>query len=123
MQEGVRHIIITDLVLDASIGVNPEEKLAKQKLIINLDIAVAENEAPVNDRIENVVCYDTIISAIKKIFENSGHVELLETASEKIASICLENKNALTAKVRVEKPDIYSDVSRVGIEVFRENKN
>lgn len=121
--EHIRHIIVTDLTLNVSIGVNPEEKLIKQRLIINLDIAVKESDQAINDNIDNVVCYDAIISNIKTMFEQVGHIELLETVAENIAHICLQNRQVLSATVRVEKPDIYDDVARVGIEIFRENKN
>lgn len=121
--EHIRHILVTDFTLDVSIGVNPEEKLAKQRLIISLDIAVHESEQDINDNIDNVVCYDAIISNIKTMFEKEGHIELLETVAENIAKICLQNNQVLSAVVRVEKPDIYDDVARVGIEIFRDNKN
>jgi 7,8-dihydroneopterin aldolase/epimerase/oxygenase len=48
-----------------------------------------------------------------------GHVNLVETLCEKIASACLKDRRVLAARIRVEKPDIIPNARSVGVEIER----
>ena len=52
-------MFVRDLVLPCSIGVYPHERLAKQRIRINVDLLVLENPGPRNDDLANVVSYET----------------------------------------------------------------
>jgi 7,8-dihydroneopterin aldolase/epimerase/oxygenase len=49
----------------------------------------------------------------------AGHTNLVETLCEKIAQSCLTDKRVLSARVRVEKPDIIPNARSVGVEIER----
>ena len=115
---GVRHVFVRGLEVHAVVGVYDHEKHTPQRLIISVDLNVAENAAAHNDRLENVVCYEGIVRNIQKIC-TAGHVNLLETLAEKIAADCLEDKRVLVVKVSIEKPDILPECTAVGIEIER----
>ncbi|MCW8836737.1 MAG: dihydroneopterin aldolase [Rhodospirillales bacterium] len=114
----VRHVFIRDLVLDCSIGVHAHEHLAAQPVRINLDLAVSEGDAPVQDRLENVVCYERIADGVRAIVAD-GHVNLVETLAERIAAMCLQDTRVEAARVRVEKLAVFKDAASVGIEIER----
>ncbi|HLY58284.1 MAG TPA: dihydroneopterin aldolase [Stellaceae bacterium] len=118
--EGVRQVLIRDLVMPCSIGVHAHEELAKQRVRLNLELEVAEAAAPIDDKIENVVCYDEIISGIRRIVD-AGHVRLIETLAERIAQSCLADPRVRRVRVQVEKLDVYDDVASVGIAIERVN--
>ena len=117
----VRHVFIHDLVLACSIGVHGHERQSDQRVRINLDLAVQEDDLSLNDDLENVVCYENIADRIRAIV-GQGHVKLVETLAEKIAGVCLNDKRIRSLSVRVEKLDVFADAASAGVEIERVNK-
>ncbi len=116
----IRHVFITNLTLDALIGVYEHEKINPQKIIINIDLTVSENKSDIDDKLAGVVCYETIVNKIKTIIA-MGHVNLVETLAEQFADACLEDSRVIAARVRLEKPQAISEAASVGIEIERSN--
>lgn len=114
----VRHVFIRDLVLPCSIGVHRHEQTAPQRVRVNVDLAVRENGGPLDDDLANVVCYEDVANGIRAIVTR-GHVNLVETLAEDIATLCLEDLRILSARVRVEKLDVFADAQSVGVEIER----
>jgi len=114
----IRHVFVRDLVLDARVGVMRRERGVKQRVRINLDLAVVEGEFALSDRLADVVCYDAITSDVRRLVA-SGHVNLIETLAERIAALCLERPRVRSVRVRVEKLDVYPDAASVGVEIER----
>lgn len=118
-RNALRHVFVHDLTIDASIGVYHHEKLDKQRIRINLDLAVREGDAShMDDDINNVVCYEQVVTSIRGLID-AGHVNLVETLAERIASLCLEDRRVRVARVRVEKLDVFPDATSVGVEIER----
>jgi dihydroneopterin aldolase len=119
---GVRHVFVRDLVVPARIGVWNSEKGGSQRVRINLDLAVAESEKPSHDRLDEVVCYNTITTKVRALAAEA-HTNLIETLAERIAEVCLQDRRVVTARVRVEKLDVYEDAASVGVEIERRQHN
>jgi dihydroneopterin aldolase len=115
-----RRVFINDLVLDCLIGVHRHERDGSQRVRINLDLAVFESDAPIDDRLSNVLCYEDLISKVRRLV-GAGHVNLVETLAERIAALCLQEPDVTSVTVRVEKLDVFADASSVGIEIRRTN--
>lgn len=116
-----RRILIRDLVLACEIGAHRHERDARQRVRINLDLAVREDAVPIADDLRNVVCYDEIVSGVRRL-AGAGHVNLVETLAERIASMCLADARIRLARIRVEKLDVYADAASVGVEIERFNQ-
>jgi dihydroneopterin aldolase len=116
-QAGEAHVFVRDLMLAARIGVHQHERIANQRLRINLDLTVAEDE-PIDDDLDRVVCYSELITGIRHVV-GAGHVNLVETLAERIARMCLEDRRVLVARVRIEKLDVYAEAESVGVEIER----
>lgn len=116
----IRHVFIRNLMVPCSIGVHRHEKDAEQRVRINLDLAVSEDDRPIDDDIRNVINYEDLARGVERIC-NQGHVNLVETLAENIAAMCLEDKRVQSARVRVEKLDILEDAESVGVEIERIN--
>ena len=114
----VQHVFVRDLELMAHIGIFSYEKRGPQPIIINVDLAVAESNQPIDDNIENVVCYRQGGEKIRKLLAR-GHVRLVETLAEDIAQACLETPAVLSVRVRIEKPQAIEEAASVGIEIER----
>ncbi len=115
-----RHVFVRNLVLMANVGIHSFEKTGTQRIRLNVDLAVRETEQPPADEINQVVCYEEITDGIKGIV-GRGHVNLVETLAEDIAAMCLEDPRVRSARVRVEKLDIFENAESVGVEIERFN--
>ena len=118
---GTRRVLIRDLVLACEIGAYRHERDARQRVRINLDLFVREEPAPIGDDLRNVVCYDEIVGGVRRL-AGGGHVNLVETLAERIALMCLADARIRSARVRVEKLDVYPDATAAGIEIERFNQ-
>jgi dihydroneopterin aldolase len=118
-RNAMRHVFVRDLTLNARIGVHQHEKLGPQRIRINIDLAVLEGDnAAIGDQLGNVVCYEDVVSGIRRLVA-AGHVNLVETLAEQIATLCLEDHRVRVARVRVEKLDVFTDATSVGVEIER----
>lgn len=119
-RQRIRHVFVRDLVVSALIGVHDHEKDSRQRVRVNLDLAVREGDLKLEDDLANVVCYEQLVSGVGDIFD-AGHVGLVETMAEKIAAMCLTDPRVRSARVRVEKLDIFDNAESVGVEIERFN--
>ncbi len=119
-RSGVCHVFVRDLTLACHIGVHRRERGTRQRVRINLDLAVTEGELPVDDRLANVLDYEAVVAGVKRV-ARERHLNLVETLAEKIAELCLSDRRVRSARVRVEKLDVFSDVAGVGVEIERFN--
>jgi len=115
---GLRHVFVRDLELMALIGIYDHEKVDPQRIIVNIDLSVAEGEGPKDDEIGHVVSYEIVVKKVEAIIAK-GHINLVETLCEKIAAACLKDRRVMAARVRVEKPDIIKNARSVGVEIER----
>lgn len=116
----IRHVFIRDLIVACSIGIHSHEKTRDQRVRLNLDLAVDEGDEPIDDNINNVICYEKLAVGVDEIL-GRGHVNLVETLAEDIAAMCLGNRQVFSVIVRVEKLDILKDAQSVGVEIERIN--
>ena len=116
-QNRIQHIFVKNLELMANIGVYDHEKLARQRVVANIDLTVQES-SKIADNIKHVVCYHDVVRAIQKICAE-GHVNLLETLAEQIAKSCLEDKRVIAVRIRLEKPEALREATSVGVEIER----
>lgn len=120
---GTYRVLIRDLVLAARIGVWKREKTIDQRVRVNVEL-LAERAGPLvasdgqTGRRDHILRYDTVVAAVHRLVAE-GHIDLCETLAERIALLCLENRRVRTARVRVEKLDVYRDAASVGAEVER----
>ena len=115
-----RRVFIRDLVLQAEIGAHRHERGTSQRIRINVDLLVGQDRVEIADDLRNVVCYDEVVTGIRALVQ-AGHVNLVETLAERIATMCLADARIGRARVRVEKLDVYPDAEAVGVEIERTN--
>jgi len=118
---GLRHVFVRDLIVACNIGIHHYERTGPQRVRINVDLGVLEGATPHGDRLENVVCYEEVATRVRGIVAD-GHINLAETLAERIASVCLQNPLCRSARVRVEKLDVFADANGAGVEIERLSK-
>jgi dihydroneopterin aldolase len=114
----LRHVFIRDLVLACSVGVHRYERVTPQRVRINVDLGVRDEGADLGDDLANVVCYEKIANGVRAIVRD-GHIGLVETMAESIAAMCLVDSRVHSARVRVEKLDVFPDAASAGVEIER----
>lgn len=119
---GLRVTLLRGLELTASLGVHPHEHAAPQRVVVDLELAVADDAAPSGigpDRLDRVVDYEALANRVR-LLVGSGHTLLVETLAERIALDALAaDPRVRLARVRVEKPDALPGVAAVGTVVER----
>jgi dihydroneopterin aldolase len=110
-----RKILIHNLELMSSIGVYENEKINKQKIIIDIDILLTNSSEPKIDDLKETQDYSQFRNEIKKIVE-SQHFQLLEILVGKIHANLMEKDFVMGASVKISKPTIFQDCE-VGYEL------
>jgi len=112
------HILIKDLLLRTIIGINEEERRARQDVLINIVLYADTRAAGASDDIDDAVNYRTITKRVIKMVEGSKFY-LVEKMAAEIAAICLEDPRVEAVSVRVEKPGALRFARSVGVEIHR----
>jgi 7,8-dihydroneopterin aldolase/epimerase/oxygenase len=113
-----RRLFLRNYVVDANIGIHAFEKAGAQRLALNVDLYVPlALSTPRHDRIHEVVDYDFIRVTIRHRLEQ-GHINLQEALVDDVARSLLAHPAVRAVRVSSEKPDVYSDVDAVGVEVL-----
>jgi dihydroneopterin aldolase len=111
-------IFIRDLEMIASVGVHQFEKIKPQRIRVSIDLIVGPRGPDATDTVDTVLSYENVVKAVRAIVA-TGHFHLIETLAERIAAECLNHYTVVSAKVKIEKPDIFPDAATVGIEIER----
>lgn len=111
-------IIIRDLLLRGIIGINPDERLHKQDILVNLEIDTNIRAAAQSDDIEDALNYDAIANRVAQHVEASADF-LVEKLVTDIAKLIINEFDVVRVKVRVEKPGALRLANSVGIEIVR----
>lgn len=109
-------IFIRDLVLAMEIGVHPHEHGHPQRVRINLEAETIRDDA--DNGIAGVVSYEDLLTGIKDIAQ-SGHIELVEILADRVLDMTMEDRRVASARVSIEKLDVFGDVESVGAEMIR----
>lgn len=111
-------IIIKDLLVRSIIGINPEERVKKQDILINMILFADIRQAAQSDDIADAVNYKAITKRVIEHVEESSD-QLVEKLVSDIARLILTEFNVEQVQVRVEKPGALRFANSVGIEIER----
>ena len=117
-------INISNLRLRAYIGFNPEEKVKKQDLVINIEIKYALNDGILNDQVEHALDYKTITKEVIEYVED-GHFLLLEKLVADVLDLCSKNPAVNSARVTIDKPHAlrFADSVSLSLEYSADHTN
>lgn len=106
-------VFVRGLTLEAGIGIHDHELGRLQRLVIDVTLELAP--APV-ERLGDTVNYETVAAAARAIVA-AGHVGLVETFAQRLASACLADPHVRRCTVRIEKPGALEGAVAAGCEV------
>ena len=112
-------IFVHDFVLPVRIGAFDSEHEGPQQVRFNIDACIAR-PGRVPERLHEVFSYDLITDGIRAIVAE-GHIHLVETLAERIATMVLAHSAIQQVTVRVEKLEVIPG-STVGVQITRQRR-
>ncbi len=112
-------VIIKNIQCFGILGINPDERINKQPIIVNLTLSADTKPAAASKNIVDAVNYYDV-AVRTKAFVEDAEAWLVETLVNDLASMILASYPAVAkAIVRVEKPNAVEFADSVGIEITR----
>ena len=112
------HVLINNLRLRCIIGINPEERVNRQDVVINIRVTNDNRPAAASDSIEDAVNYRSISKDVISLVEGSEFL-LVERMAEEIAKTALKDPKADGVYVEVLKPGAVRFAESVGVSIER----
>ena len=103
MAQRAATINISNLRLRTFIGFNPDERVKKQDIVVNIEITYAIDEAVLGDSVEHALNYKTITKQVIRHVEE-GRFLLLEKLVADVLGICSAHPSVHRARVTIDKP-------------------
>lgn len=112
-------IHIKDLLVSGILGINPDERVNPQDILINATLWADTRPAAVSDNIDDAVNYRTITKRLIKHTEE-GEPMLVERLVAELVEICFASDDRVAAvDMTVEKPGALRHARSVGITISR----
>jgi len=112
-------IYIRDLSLQCIIGINEEERVKRQEVLINIMLETDLRAAAASDNIEDTTDYKSLKKELMALIEGSDFF-LIERLAEAIAARCLDRPRVRRVTVSVDKPGALRYARSVAVEITRE---
>lgn len=114
-------VFIRELRIDTVIGVYDWERLVRQSVVLDLEMATDISKAAGEDALEHTLDYAAISARLIAFIEQS-EFELIETMAEQVAAIVLQEFNVPWLRLRVSKPGAVAQARDVGVLIERGSK-
>lgn len=115
-------IELEGLLVRTIIGINPEERVNRQDVLIDLRLTTDTRRAAASDDIQDAVNYRTLTKDVIAMVEASEFL-LLERLTEEIAKLCLREPRISSVRVKVRKPGAVRFAQSVGICIERDRSD
>ncbi len=114
-------IFIKNLRAFGILGVNPQERVTPQNILINIVIELDTRKPAMDDNLAVSVSYSDLARKARAHAESARRLTVEALAAD-IAALCLSEPGVMRATVRVEKPDALPEAESVGVEITRDRE-
>ncbi|GAB3680518.1 dihydroneopterin aldolase [Salinisphaera aquimarina] len=111
-------IFIDQLSVDTVIGVYDWERTIRQRVVIDLEMGFDIRAAAADDDVALTLDYKSVAKRVIAFVE-AAEFELVETLSERIAALILDEFDVTTVSLRLNKPCALRGAAGVGIRITR----
>jgi|TARA_B100000809_G_scaffold121250_1_gene119425 D-erythro-7,8-dihydroneopterin triphosphate epimerase len=112
-------IDIHDLMIRAIVGINDDERVNRQDVVINITLWTDTAQAGRTDEIDDTINYRTLSKRVIELVEESSFF-LVEKLAAEIARVGLEFSDSIErVRISVEKPGAVRFARSVGITIER----
>lgn len=109
-------IRIKNLLVRTIIGFNPEERINRQDVIINLEIEVDVSKAVSTDHQDQIYNYKDITKSVMGFVSDSKY-NLLEKLTYEVLQLVMKDERVTRAKVEIDKPHALRFSAAVSVEL------
>jgi FolB domain-containing protein len=111
-------LFLRDMTLYGVVGVNPDERVERQPIVLNVELGCDLSAPCQSDRLEDTVNYKSLQDRIVREVESSRHL-LIERLAQRVADICLEEPLVQTVTVTLDKPRALRFTRAAGVRITR----
>ncbi len=111
-------IMIEELLVRVILGINPEERIHKQDVVITLTLFVDLVKAGKTDNIEDTINYKQLKLDVIDHAESSRCL-LIERLAQEVADLSLRDCRVEKCVVKIEKPTALRFCKTVSVEIER----
>ncbi len=115
-------IHIREILVRCLIGLNPDERIKKQDVLISLTLEGDLLEAGETDDINKTIDYKSLKNRVISFTEESSFL-LIERLAHEIGFICLQHPRVEAVLVQLDKPGALRFAKSVAVEVYRTRDN
>ena len=109
-------IRIKNLLVRTIIGFNPDERVNRQDVIINIEVDVDVSRAVSTDHPDEIYNYKAITKAIIA-FVSESKFNLLEKLTSEVLQLVMLDERVTRAKVEIDKPHALRFSESVSVEL------
>ena len=111
-------LFLKNLEFDVIIGVYDTERQNKQRIILDLELAINTRQAAESDQLENTLDYDLVVKRLTELMASSQYY-LIEALSNQIADLLLNDFKLPWVRVNLKKPDALAGSACVELLIER----
>jgi dihydroneopterin aldolase len=111
-------ISIQEFRVDTVVGYYEWERQMPQTIELNLEFAIADNQAGRTDRIRDTVDYGAVVERVRESLAHTRFI-LLERLCEHIADLLLNEFHSPWVRVSAAKLGLMRGVRRLGVTIER----
>lgn len=113
-------ILITDLSVRGILGINPDERVNEQDILVNAVLWADTRPAAASDDIADAVNYRTVAKALIARIQQ-GKPMLVERLVQELVDICFDLEPRISrVEMKVEKPGALRHARSVGVSITRQ---
>ena len=114
-------IFISDLRIETIIGIYDWERVVRQTVSLDLEMAADIRKAAATDSIDDTLNYKAVAKRLID-FVGTSEFQLVETLAERIAAIVLDEFNVAWLRLRLRKPGAVRGSRDVGVVIERSTR-
>ena len=111
-------IVLTGLAIDAIVGVYPRERTARQRVVVDLDMAADVAGPARSGRLADALDYEALSNALRAHVEATDF-ELLEALAEDVAAFVRAEFGVPWLRLTLHKPDALPGPVDVAVAIER----
>ena len=111
-----RRFLLEGLEVMVRIGIYDAERLAPQRVIIDVELVLDADAAPQSDDVNETLNYDLIRNTVMDI-AGRQHFDLQETLARALFDNLAKLPDVTGLRVRTAKPDAYDDCDTIAYQI------
>jgi dihydroneopterin aldolase len=115
-------IYIEGLEVFSLIGVYDWERVATQRLVVDVTLYTDLSQAANSDKVEHTLNYAEVATCIELVAKSS-EFELIEALANEMIKAIFAQFSLPKIRLKLSKPDILANALNVAVEFTRENPN